>query len=476
MGKNGTMSVGNLGAADGMTYDASMLTRKIKLRASPVSVTYHATSGTYVLVTKKRIPEMHDPFTSNDEIPKDPPTREWGDRYIPPDQEQFAVQLMSPNGWVIIPHTRIALAIYDNVTDCKTLSLKDDGSESGRKDFVVISTSRVCGEEVTAQGRIMILDILDVVPEPGQPLTKNKFKTMINEVQKGAVTCIGAVSGFLITCMVQREGGNKVYIWNFENHEVLTGIAFCHASIYITSLAVIENIEKLIIIGDLYQSISVLRFVEEAKLADGDRPGQKVRKLGGYLGKVSEDIGHNLKVTSVQFYVQNDLLSFVVTDESGNVVIHCYVPDKDEGTMGGRVLVRRADYHLGARATNMLRISCRPLVAQGGVERHSLMYSTSEGSIGNISPVPEKTFLRLQMLENKLTTGLQHRAGLNPRGYRMANLTKGKPARNILDGGLLTKFLSLGTLKQRELARRIGTSVEQLILDLHMLRHSTAVL
>jgi cleavage and polyadenylation specificity factor subunit 1 len=380
MGNTGTMSVGSL-AAEGMTYDAAMLTRKIKLRASPISLSYHSKSGLYVLITKKRIPEMHEPFTSNEEIPKDPVKQVWGDRYIPPDHEQFAVQLVSPNGWVIIPNTRIDLGMYDNVTDCKTLSLRDEGSESGLKEFVVISTSRVCGEEVTAQGRLVILDILDVVPEPGQPLTKNKFKRLLKEaqepgqppealeVQKGSVTCIGAVDGFLISCMVQREGGSKVYVWNFENHEMLMAIAFCHTSMYIANLSVIENIEKLIVVGDLYQSIAILRFVTEAKMVDGDRPGKKEKKLGGYLGKVSQDIGLNFKVTGVQFYVQSDLLSFVATDEAGNVVIHCYVPDDSAGTSGGRCLVRRADYHLGARATNILRIGCRPLVAGGLAER-----------------------------------------------------------------------------------------------------------
>jgi len=48
--------------------------------------------------------------------------------------------------------------------------------------------------------------------------------------------------------------------------------------------------------------------------------------------------------------------------------------------------------------------------------------------------------------------------------------------RNILDGGMLVKFLSLGALKQRELARRIGTSVQQLVADLHLLVHRTVVM
>ena len=45
------------------------------------------------------------------------------------------------------------------------------------------------------------------MPEPGQPLTKNRFKQIYAKEQKGPVTAITQVSGFLVSAI-----GQKVFI------------------------------------------------------------------------------------------------------------------------------------------------------------------------------------------------------------------------------------------------------------------------
>ena len=67
------------------------------------------------------------------------------------------------------------------------------GTVSGFKGYIVVGTTNCYGEECTSRGRILILDLVDVVPEPGQPLTKTKVKTIYDKEQKGPVTAMAQV-------------------------------------------------------------------------------------------------------------------------------------------------------------------------------------------------------------------------------------------------------------------------------------------
>lgn len=42
------------------------------------------------------------------------------------------------------------------------------------------------------------------MPEPGQPLTKNRFKEIYAKDQKGPVTALSQVKGFLVSAVGQK--------------------------------------------------------------------------------------------------------------------------------------------------------------------------------------------------------------------------------------------------------------------------------
>ena len=54
----------------------------------------------------------------------------------------------------------------------------------------------------------------------GQPLTKNKIKPVYEKEQKGPITAVAAVNGFLVATV-----GQKIYIFQFKNQDLL-GVAF----------------------------------------------------------------------------------------------------------------------------------------------------------------------------------------------------------------------------------------------------------
>ena len=69
-----------------------------------------------------------------------------------------------------------------------------------------------------------------------------------------------------------------------------------------------------------------------------------------------------------------------------------------------------------------------------------------------------------------MVTNLQHRAGLNPRGFRLLQeLTRKSgvlPKKSVVDFRLVLQFAFLSAGEQRDLARQIGTDVHTILEDL----------
>lgn len=75
------------------------------------------------------------------------------------------------------------------------MKLRSQETMTGRKEFIIMGTTFVCGEGIQCKGKvttptfvttptyckiisfqIRIFDAIEVIPEPGKPLTKNKIK------------------------------------------------------------------------------------------------------------------------------------------------------------------------------------------------------------------------------------------------------------------------------------------------------------
>lgn len=430
-----------------LTYDSPWPVRKVPLRATPYFVIYHPESKTYAVVSSTQEPSNKLPRTTADE--REFEIIERDDRFVYPVMEKYSVQLFSPVSWEVIPNTKIELLEWEHVTTLVNVSLRSEGTISGFKGYCAMGTNFSLGEEVQSRGRIIIFDIIEVVPEPGQPLTKNKIKLMYEKEQKGPVTALAQVEGCLLSAI-----GQKLYIWSLKDND-LSGVAFIDTYIYIHSLSTLKNI---ILAGDLLKSVSVYRYQEELKV----------------LSLVSRDI-RPMEVYTVDFMVDNANLCFVVTDRLKNLLVYSYQPEARE-SCGGQRLLRRADMNIGSHVLSTFRVRCklsdqsidRKMISVAE-KRHITFFATLDGSIGNVMPISEKVYRRLLMLQNAMATHIPHIAGLNPKAYRAVRATIPElfnPSRNILDGELLWKYTNLSVIEKSEVARRIGITVDQIIDDL----------
>ena len=103
--------------------------------------------------------------------------------------------------------------------------------------------------------------------------------------------------------------------------------------------------------------------------------------------------------------------------------------------------------------------------------------ATLDGGIGYILPIAEKVYRRLLMLQTKLSTGIPHNAGLNPKAFRMFQTQHQylhNCQKNILDGELLSRYPQLSLKQRKDFAKQIGTSPAQILDDLKELDKITA--
>lgn len=335
-----------------LSYDAPWPVRKVPLRCTPHFVTYHVESKTYCVVTSTSEPlKSYYRFNGED---KEFTEEERSERFIYPTQEQFSICLFSPVSWETIPNTKIELDQWEHVTCLKNVSLAYEGTRSGLKGYIVIGTNYNYGEDITSRGRIMIFDIIEVVPEPGQPLTKNRFKQIYAKEQKGPITAITQVSGFLVSAV-----GQKIYIWQLKDNDLI-GVAFIDTQIYIHQML---SIKSLILIADVYKSISLLRFQEEYRT----------------LSLVSRDF-RETEVYTIEYLIDNTNMGFLVADGESNLTMFMYQPESRE-SLGGQKLIRKADFHLGQKVNSFFRIKCRSVDPSdsrrqfsGADRRHATMY------------------------------------------------------------------------------------------------------
>lgn len=438
-----------------LLYDAIWPIRKVPLRCTPKQIVYHRENRVYCLITQTdEVTNKYFRFNGED---KELTEEVKGERFIYPAVSKFTMVLVSPETWEIVPDASIEFEVWEHITAFKIVKLAYEGTRSGFKEYLCIGSNFNYSEDITSRGNIHIYDIIEVVPEPGKPLTKFKLKEIFKKEQKGPVSAISDVRGFLVTAL-----GQKIYLWQLKDDDLI-GVAFIDTNIYVHQII---SVKSLILIADVYKSISLIRFQEEFRT----------------LSLASRDFNY-LKAYTIEFMVDNLNLGFLVTDAEKNFILYMYEP-KIRDSCGGQKLLRKGDYHLGQTVNTMFRVQCHQ---RGLYQHHSpflyenkqlVVFGTLDGGIGYCLPLPEKVYRRFLMLQNVLVTYREHLCGLNPKEYRTiqyARRISANPSRCIIDGDLISSFVMLTNTERNEVAKKIGTKSEDIMNDLLEIEQLTSI-
>ncbi|CAG8584006.1 12053_t:CDS:10 [Acaulospora morrowiae] len=438
-------------------YDMEWPVRKIMLHRSVHGIEYHPEMQVYALLSSSPVEFLlKDENGESIEIERD-------SAQFLPETLRFTLELISPVTWETVD--RHELQDDEQGLCIKCVSLQTKSTSSGRKSFIAIGTGFFRGEDVGMRGNVYVFEIIEVVPEPDNPQTNHKYKLLCHEEVKGSVTAICDVNGYLLTCV-----GPKIFIRAFEDNDRLISVAFIDIQIYANSAV---SIKDYILLGDVYKSVWFLGFQEEpAKLV-----------------LVGKDY-HALEVSCTNFIIDEPVLYFVVADMDKNLHLFQYAPYNVQ-SFAGQKLIRRGDFHVGAQVKTILSLPKKELVRRDvsfdqGVQprwmeeenngyKQLCLCGTLDGSIGIITPIPEKMYKRMQLLHAQMVNGLQHPAGLNPKSFRLLQSKQRlatNPAKGILDGDLLIQFPNLALHRQREMTKQIGTTIDRIMDDLLAVQES----
>ncbi|KAJ3264692.1 Cleavage and polyadenylation specificity factor subunit 1, partial [Borealophlyctis nickersoniae] len=395
-------------------YDSDWPYCKVPLRRTPQHLTYHEASETYVMSTSTPAPfvlsrarytaalaagviEDGDELPETEEMKRNSwvkdSDREEGMYW--PQFSSYALELVSPVTWETVDIIR--MEEHEHILAVQAVNLESKQTTTGRKLFLAVGTGYVRGEDLATRGRILVYDIIDVVPEPDNPQTNHKFKQLFVNEEKGPVTALCNVGGYLLAAI-----GSKIIIHTFEDGESLTGVAFIDVNMYVHSVCAVKN---LILVSDISKSVWFLGFQEEPpKLA--------------LLGKDY----HPLHVYSSEFLIDESMLAFLVGDGDMNLHVMTYAPYNIQSSSGQK-LIRRGDFHVGQHVQKLIRLRRMPSQVKKGGEvvdpkQHVCVCATLEGGLSIMIPVSEKLYKRMYGLYSRMVNNLQHPAGLNPRGFR----------------------------------------------------------
>ncbi|KAI1815513.1 CPSF A subunit region-domain-containing protein [Poronia punctata] len=446
------------------TYaDIGMSLRKLPLNADAHSVSFHPPSGAFVVGC--HVPE---PF----ELPKDDDYhKEWHsekDVGLKPTTTRGSIRLINPKTWTVVD--TVEMEPYETAMCVETLHLEISESTNERKHLIVVGTAISRGEDLPIKGRVLVYDVVTVIPEPGRPETDKKLKLIAKEdIPRGAVTALSEIGTQGLMLVAQ---GQKCMVRGLKEDGSLLPVAFMDMSCYVTAVRELRE-TGLCLMADAVKGVWFTGYTEE--------PYRMI-----LFGKSST----KLEVLTVEFLPDANELLIVACDSDGGIHIFQFDPEHPK-SLQGHLLLHRTTFSTGAHIPTRSILLPRTLPAtsdyltwhqandtdtntntdeetsSSAVRNPSIiLFASPTGVLATLSPLSEPQYRRLSFLCGQLLSSLPQHAGLNPKDYR-APLSTGavgmfppgvdaSMGRSIVDGAVLSRWNELGSGRKAEIAGRVG--------------------
>ncbi|CAP34673.1 Protein CBR-CPSF-1 [Caenorhabditis briggsae] len=436
-------------------YDMPYPVKKIEVGKTVHNVRYLMNSDIYAVVSSVPKPSNKIWVVMNDD--KQEEIHEKDENFVLPAPPKYTLNLFSSQDWAAVPNTEFEFEDMEAVTAMEDVPLKSESRYGGLDTYLALATVNNYGEEVLVRGRIILCEVIEVVPEPGQPTSNRKIKVLYDKEQKGPVTGLCAINGLLLSGM-----GQKVFIWQFKDNDLM-GISFLDMHYYVYQL---HSIRTIALALDARESMSLIRFQEENKaMSIASRDDRKCAQAP----------------MASEFLVDGMHIGFLLSDEHGNITLFSYSPEAPESNGGERLTVKAA-INIGTNINAFLRVkghtslldSSSPEERENIEQRMNTIFGSLDGSFGYIRPLTEKSYRRLHFLQTFIGSVTPQIAGLHIKGARSSKpsqpIVNGRNARNLIDGDVVEQYLHLSVYDKTDLARRLGVGRYHILDDLMQLR------
>ncbi|KAI1872254.1 uncharacterized protein JN550_003973 [Neoarthrinium moseri] len=454
---NGNARVCQVPVGDTTYAEIGMSLRKLPLHIDVHSVTYHSPSMTYVVGS-----DAAEPF----ELPKeDDYHKEWQiekDLTFKPMVERGALNLINPVNWTIID--TVEMEPCETIMCIETINLEVSESTNERKQLIVVGTAIARGEDLPIKGRVIVYDVVSVIPKPDRPETNKRLKLVAKEdIPRGAVTALSEIGTQGLMLVAQ---GQKCMVRGLKEDGSLLPVAFMDMSCYVTAVRELKG-TGMCLMADAVKGVWFTGYTEE--------PYKMV-----LFGKSSTA----LEVLTTEFLPHGNELSIVACDSDGGIHILQFDPEHPK-SLGGHLLLHRTTFSAGANVPSRSLLLPRTLplgheflsggddMNGNGMNGHTavsqpqlVLLASHTGMLSTLAPLSEQEYRRLSSLASQLATSLPQFGGLNPKAYRAPTSTgavgRNPPAvdagvgRSIVDGAMLARWNELGAGRRAEIAGRVG--------------------